>query len=146
MSLNFYESIVALAPSVEESAQKDFFKKIKKTIESFSGSLHHVDALGTRSLANTAHKKPHKRGLYFHFSYKSQPQCVAEINRLFRIQDYVLYFHQEKLDERISLDQHQKNFETILKNANENEENRLARIQLKKKKVSAPPTEEGSAT
>ncbi len=138
VSLNYYESIVALASSVEESAQKDFFKKVKKTIESFSGSLHHIDILGSRPLANTAQKKPHKRALYFHFSYQSEAACVAEINRIFRIQDYVLYFHQEKLDKRIPLDQHQQNFETILQNANENEESRMARIQLKKKKI-APP-------
>ena len=135
MSVNYYESVVALIPSLEESSQKDFFKKIKKIIESFSGALHHIDVLGARPLANTAHKKPHKRALYFHFSYQSEAACPAEINRMFRIQDYVLYFHQEKLDRRISLDQHQKNFEMVLQNANENEEGRIARIQLKKKKV-----------
>ena len=143
MSLSYYESVVALTPSAEESVQKDFFKRIKKTVESFSGSLHHVDALGTRPLANTSHKKPHKRGMYFHFSYKAQPSCVAEINRLFRIQDCVLYSHQERLDSRTSLDQHQKNFETVLQRSNENEENRMARIQLKKKKPS-PEGEEAS--
>ncbi|MDE0151457.1 MAG: 30S ribosomal protein S6 [Bdellovibrionales bacterium] len=134
MSLQFYEVIVALSPSTEESKQKELFSQIQKVIKDFGGSLHHIDLLGTRALANTGKKKPFRRACYFHFAYQSNPEAVYEVNRLFRMRDFVLYSHHENLDNRISLDKHYDTFEKILKDSLEREEARQARLQIKRKK------------
>ena len=133
-TIKFYEVIVALEPSISEEKQKEFFSQIRNVIKKFSGVLHHVDQLGSLSLANFGKRKNTKRGLYFHFSYKALPSCVSEVERLFRINDMVLFFHHETLDSRKSLDQHQKVFEQILADSSKRESERAARIQLKRKK------------
>ena len=140
--LNFYETVLALRPETEEKQQKEFFKQIKSLIKKFSGALHHVDLLGSRPLANTGSLKGVKRALYFHFSYKAEPQALKEIQRLFRIHDFVLYSHSEKLDSRISLDAHQEAFEEVLKSSKQKEEERLSYIQMKKKKQDFHPPKE----
>ena len=134
MSLQSYEVMLALSPSVEESQQKEFFSQIQKVVKEFEGSIHHVDLLGARSLANTRKKKPFRRACYFHFSYQAKPGVIREVNRIFRMKDFVLYSHHEKLDSRTSLDQHYSSFEKILKDSLEREEARQARIQIKRKK------------
>lgn len=134
LSLQSYEVVLALSPSVEESQQKELFDQIQKVIKGLEGAIHHVDLLGTRALANTGKKKPFRRACYFHFSYQAKSEAVYEINRIFRMKDFVLYSHHEKLDDRISLDQHYDSFEKILKDSLEREEARQARIQIKRKK------------
>lgn len=134
MSLQFYEVIVALSPSAEEKLQKELFSQIQKVIKDSGGSLHHIDSLGTRALANTNKKKPFRRACYFHFAYQVKSSAVYEVNRLFRMKDFVLYFHHEKLDNRVSLDKHYDAFEKILKDSLEREEARQARLQIKRKK------------
>ena len=126
--------MLALSPSVEESQQKELFNQIQKVIKEFEGSLHHIDLLGTRALANTRKKKPFKRACYFHFAYQANPSAIYEVNRIFRMKDFVLYFHHEKLDNRISLDKHYNTFEQILKDSLEREEERQTRLQIKRKK------------
>ncbi len=134
MSLQSYEVMLALSPSVDESQQKKFFEQIQKVIKEFEGSIHHVDFLGARPLANVKKKKLSRRACYFHFSYQANPGVVHEVNRAFRMKDFVLYSHHEKLDSRISLDQHRSLFERVLKDSLEREEARQARIQIKRKK------------
>lgn len=134
LSLQFYEVIVALSPSTEESKQKELFSQVQKMIKDFEGSIHHVDLLGTRTLANTGQKKPFRRACYFHFAYQANPSAVYKVNRLFRMKDFVLYFHHEKLDNRVPLDKHYDAFEKILKDSLEREEARQARLQIKRKK------------
>lgn len=134
LSLQSYEVMVAFTPSLEESQQKEFFSQIQKVIKDFEGSIHHVDLLGTRALANTGKKKSSKRACYFHFAYQAKPSAVYEVNRLFRMKDFVLYFHHEKLDNKVSLDKHYDTFEKNLKNSLERESARQARLQIKRKK------------
>ena len=133
-TVRFYEAIVALEPATPEEKQKELFSQIRNVIKKFSGNLHHVDVLGSLPLANFGKRKNTRRGLYFHFSYKALPTCVFEVERLFRINDIALFFHHETLDSRKSLDQHQKEFEQILADSSKRESERMARIQLKRKR------------
>lgn len=132
--MNFYEAVIALKTESDESGQKKIFSQIQNIIQQFSGSLHHIDCLGSRALANLGKNKKIKRALYFHLSYQSKPAAIAEVERFLRMNDKALYFHHEKLDSRISLDKHQEHFEEILKNSKKREEERQARIQAKRKK------------
>ena len=133
--MRFYEAIIVLKTNVPEEEQKKFFQNIRKIIQNFSGSLHHVDLMGSRPLANLGKHKNIRRGLYFHISYKALPQAITEIERIFRITEFVLFFHHEKLDSRISLDEHQKKFEQILQDSKEREEERQTKLQIKRSKM-----------
>lgn len=132
--MRFYEAVIVLKTNLPEEEQKKFFQQIRDVVKQFSGSLHHVDSLGSRPLANLGKNKNIRRGLYFHISYKALPQAVAQVERLLRITESVLFFHHEKLDSRLSLDQHQEYFETILKESKEREEERQTRLQIKRGK------------
>ena len=132
--LRFYEAVIVLKTNVPEEEQKRFFKQARDIIQQFSGSLHHIDWLGSRPLASLGKNKNIRRGLFFQLSYKSLTGAVFEVERLLRITEYVLFFHHEKLDSRVSLDQHQKNFEKLLQESKEREEERQARIQIKRNK------------
>ena len=144
VSLRFYEAIVALNTETSSDDQKKLFDQIQTVIKEFSGSLHHIDILGSRSLANTGRNKKIKRALYFHLSYKALPSAVIAVEKVFRMRDFVLLFHHEKLDDRISLDKHQEKFEQILKESKEREDERQARIQIKRKRFqSDSPSKEG---
>lgn len=132
---NKYEAVVVLHPEFPEDQIKSFFKQIKTTITSFKGSLHHVDHLGSRSLPNLGKLKGVKVASFFHFSYEALPGCVADVERLFRIQESVLYFHHEKLDSRLTLDKHQEHFERILEDSAKREAQRVAFFKNKKKKT-----------
>ena len=134
MSLQFYEVVLALSPSAEESKQKELFSQVQKVIQDFDGSFHQLDLLGTRALANAGRKKPFKRASYFYFTYKAKTSAVSQVNRLFRMKDFVLYSHHEKLDSRVSLEKHYDTFEKTLKDSLEREEARQARLQLKRKR------------
>ena len=131
--MRLYEVMLALHPQTQESQQKNFFSQIKKVIKDCSGALHHIDHLGSRPLAHTQ-KAP--RADYFHLSYKALGSAVAEMERIFKINDFVLYFHHERLDSKLSLDKHQENFEQILADSKKREEDRQAHIQAKRKKAS----------
>ena len=137
MSIRSYEAVIAVHPETPTASQKEFFRQLKEVIQKFSGSLHHLDLFGSLPLANTGRKKSVKRGLYFHFSYQALGKVNQEIQRLFQINDFVLYYHYEQLDSRTSLDQHQKNLEALLKNSKEREEERQAHLQMKRKKFSS---------
>ena len=137
MSIRSYEAVVAIHPETSAADQKGFFSQIQEMIQKCSGSVHHLDLLGSLPLANTGRKKGVKRGLYFHFSYQALGEVNREIQRLFRISEFVLYFHHEQLDSKISLDQHQKNLEALLLSSKQREEERQAHIQMKRKKFSS---------
>ena len=144
MYLRFYEAVVALNTETSLEDQKKLFNQIKTLIKEFSGSLHHIDTLGSRPLANIGNNKKIKRALYFHLSYKALPSALVEIEKIFRMRDFVLLFHHEQLDSRIGLDKHQEKFEQILKESKEREDERQARIQLKRKRFqSDAPSREG---
>lgn len=138
---NKYESIVAIHPETSEDSLKGFFKQIREVIQNFEGSIHHIDNLGSRPLANLGQIKKVKSASYFHFSFEALPTCMKEIDRLFRISDLILYFHSERLDSRLSLDKHQEYFEKILKESKDREEQRKAYLKTKKKKSFGASTE-----
>lgn len=140
-SLNSYEIVLAAHPETTSSKLTELFKQIKEIIINFKGSLHHIDQLGSRPLANTGELKNVKVAVYFHFSYQALPSVVKEVERLFRITDFILYFHHEKLDSRMTLDQHHEYFEQILNDSRERDEQRQAFLKMKRKKHN-PETQE----
>lgn len=128
--LKSYEVVVILDPDTTLEQQKEVFRKNKAIIENFKGSIHSLETWGRRFLANPIGKK--KYGIYFHMMYQAQPKAVAEIERVMRISDYVMRFMHIALDERLPMSKHEEVFRTALKETQEREKEREAKIQARK--------------
>ena len=133
--LKSYEVVVILDPDTSVENQKEVFKRNKAVIESFAGSVHTLETWGRRHLANQIKKK--KYGLYFHMMYQAQPAAVAEIERLMRISDHVMRFMHIALDERVPMAKHEEKFRIALKETQEREKEREAKIQARKAAAAA---------
>ncbi len=107
-----YEGVVILVPEASEETQKTLFKKNKKIIEGFKGTLHSVDTWGRRKLCNPIRKE--RTGLYFHVTFMAGTECIAELERTMRINDSILRFMHVRLDERVELDKHLQKFKETL--------------------------------
>jgi len=123
-----YESVLIMDPETSKEDQKLFFRKIKQITEQFDGEFYHIDTWGLRKLANK-NKKKWSQGLYFHFSFEAKKGVIQELTRVIRINDKVLYFHFEAI--KISLEEHLKNFRSLMEEVVKKEKDRLLRIQKK---------------
>ena len=124
-----YESVLVLDSALPEEGQKLLFQKLKKLIQQFKGSIHHIDTWGARKLANKNAKK-WAQGLYFHFSFNGNPGVVAEMVRQLRINEKVLYHHFEKLKKDPK--EHLADFRYLVEEASRREKDRQARLQKRK--------------
>ncbi len=138
-SLRKYEGIIILNPDLSEEEQKAFFRKNKEIIKSFKGDLHHLDSWGKRRLANPIEK--FTRGIYLHYSFEAQGQCVSELERTMRINDKVLRFTHTRLDDRISLSKHLEAFKDSLEATAQRERERESKFQARKAAQTARRTE-----
>ena len=121
----FYEAVIIFHPDIKEEDQKDFFRKNIETIKSYKGSLHHLDTWGRRKLANPIDKM--KVGTYFHSSFETNSECVAELERQMKIDSRILRYMHSRLDERQSLASHIERFKNALAEANKREQEREAK-------------------
>jgi len=128
--LNKYETVVILHPDVSEQQQKDFFKKNKKIIQDFKGSVHALETWGKRKLANPIEKV--RMGIYFHGFFEAHGEVIAELERTMRINDRVLRFHHLRLDDRATLQKHHEDFHETLKASRERDQEREAKAAAKK--------------
>jgi small subunit ribosomal protein S6 len=113
LNLRPYEAVILVHPDASEDDQKTLFKKNKGIIEEmFKGSVNHLDFWGKRSLANPIDKIT--KAAYFHTTFMSEPEAIAELERTMRINDKVLRFLHTRLDERVSLTKYVEDFKTAL--------------------------------
>lgn len=128
--IHFYESIIMLHPDATADEQKEFFKKNKEILKSFSGEYHAVETWGKRNLAYPINKM--KKAIYFHSLFKSEPGSIAELERTMRINEKVVRFMHTRLDDRKPLAKHLEDFKIQLKVSAEKEREREAKIQARK--------------
>ncbi len=133
--LKSYEVVVIVSPQATVDQQKEVFQKNKAIIESFGGSIFSLETWGRRTLANPIEK--HKVGVYFHMMYQAQPAAVAEIERIMRISDHVIRFLHIALDPRAPMAEHKEVFTSALKETQEREKEREARMQARKAAMAA---------
>ena len=126
--IHFYESIIMLHPDATAEEQKDFFKKNKEILKTFSGEYHAVETWGKRTLAYPINKM--KKAIYFHSLFKSEPGSIAELERTMRINEKVIRYMHTRLDDRKPLAKHLEDFKIQLKVSAEREREREAKIQL----------------
>lgn len=130
-----YEAIIIMHPDASEAEQKALFLKNREIIKSFDGEMNHLDTWGRRKLANPINKLT--RGIYFHATFESKGDAIAELERTMRINDKVLRFQHTRLDDRISLAKYLENFKDSLAETSRREREREAKAQQRKAAASA---------
>lgn len=87
-----YESVVILYSNLKDEERESVINKIKDKINSF-GNVTNIEDLGKKRLAYEIKKQ--KDGYYICFEFsidEKYENAIAEIERLFRIQDEVMKF------------------------------------------------------
>ena len=125
--LRLYEEVLVLHPDTSEKDQKQIYSESVKVIESYKGTLHHLDTWGSRSIVNRGKKVT--RGWYFHAVFSAKAAAVAELRRKLRINDRVIYFHHEKLPRGSLPKKHIEDFHQILVQSARREQERQMKIQ-----------------
>jgi small subunit ribosomal protein S6 len=121
----FYESVVILHPDVTEAEQKKFFQRNGKTIQEHAGRVNHIDTWGKRRLSAPINKV--KLGTYFHTTFEANTSCVAELERIMKIDERVLRFAHVRLDERRPIAEYVEEFHTTLAETHKREQEHAAR-------------------
>ncbi|MCB0350926.1 MAG: 30S ribosomal protein S6 [Bdellovibrionales bacterium] len=132
--LRKYETVIILHPDVNEQEQKNFFKRNQDTIKHYDGEINHIDTWGKRKLANPIEKI--KLGTYFHSTFEANSDCVAELERLMKIDERVLRYIHVRLDDRNSLADHVSEFHAVLAESIKREQEKEAKNQARRMAMS----------
>ena len=125
-----YEGVIIVHPDASEEEQKKLFRKNREIIQSFSGTINHIDTWGKRKLGNPI--KRLARGNYFHITFEASGNVVAELERTMRINDHVLRFQHTRLDDRVQLTKFVEKFkEALAETANREREREIKNQQRK---------------
>lgn len=87
--MNKYETVFIMNTEVTEQRRKEVVEKIESYI-SENGEITKVDDMGVRRLAYEVKKQ--KQGYYYVIEFKTKPENITELERIFRITDEVLKF------------------------------------------------------
>ena len=90
-----YETIFIARPNVGEDEIEAITAKATSTIESDGGTILRVNNWGQKKLAYLIKKE--NQGYYVYIDYAGVPESIAEIERVFRIDDRVLKYLTVKL-------------------------------------------------
>lgn len=94
--MNKYETIFLLNIKLSEKEQKNILDKAIRCITAY-GKIENINNIGKRNLAYEVRKQ--KQAYYYEIDFKANPQCISELERLYRITDEVLKFITIKIDE-----------------------------------------------
>lgn len=131
-----YEQVVILHPDSSEDEQKNFFRKQKEILASFSGIINHLDTWGKRRLGNPIQRLT--RGHYFHMTFEAIGDAISELERTMRINDRVLRFQHTRLDDRVSLAKFVEKFkDALVETANREREREIKNQQRKAMRAEA---------
>jgi small subunit ribosomal protein S6 len=90
-----YETIFIVRPDATEDEITGIVEKVNSIIENDDGSFIRVDKWGLKKLAYLIKKE--SQGYYVYVDYAGVPSSVAEIERIFRIDDRILKYLTVKL-------------------------------------------------
>ena len=90
-----YETIFIVRPNVAEDEIAAITGKATAIIEGDDGSIIRINNWGLKKLAYLINKE--NQGYYVYLDYAGSPASVAEIERIFRIDDQVLKYLTVKL-------------------------------------------------
>jgi len=92
-----YETIIILKPTLSEDENQAVLDRATGNIEDGGGALIKTDKWGLKTLAYEIQKEQH--GYYIYIQYSGTPEAVAEMERLFRIDDRVMKYLTVKLQD-----------------------------------------------
>lgn len=124
-----YEAVYIFNPNLTEEEQKNILRKNKEIIQQYKGTMNHLDTWGSRHLANPIGK--FSRGTYFHMSFTAQSDCIKEIERTLKINDKVLRYYHNRLDDRKDIAKHMEDFKDRLVESRKRYEEREAKFKAK---------------
>ena len=90
-----YETIFIIRPTIAEDEITGIIEKVNSIIEADGGTFIRVDKWGLKKLAYLIKKE--SQGHYVYVDYASIPASVAEMERIFRIDDRILKYLTVKL-------------------------------------------------
>jgi small subunit ribosomal protein S6 len=90
-----YETIFIVRPNISEDEIEAITAKTTSTIEGDGGTIFRNDKWGLKKLAYLIKKE--YQGYYVYLDYAGVPASVAEIERIFRIDDRILKYLTVKL-------------------------------------------------
>ncbi len=93
-----YETVVVLAPEMEEQEQKAFIERLSVILKENGGSVEKVDFWGKRKLAYPIKKKT--EGFYICIYYEADGERIRELERVLRVTESVLRYLTVKVEER----------------------------------------------
>jgi len=85
--MNAYEAVIILTKKISEEQTEETKNKISDLISS-NGEVVSVDDWGMKKLAYEVKKE--QEGHYFLYTFNSNPEFIAEFERILRIDDTVL--------------------------------------------------------
>ena len=92
-----YETIFIARPNVNEDEIEAITSRTTSTIENDGGTILRINNWGLKKLAYLIKKE--NQGYYVYLDYAGIPESIAEIERLFRIDDRVLKYLTIKLSD-----------------------------------------------
>jgi len=92
-----YETIFIASPELNDDDVKVIIEKTKGLIEKMGGQVEKTDDWGTRKLAYEVKKK--SRGHYIYMKFSGKSDLVAEVERMFRINEGVIKYQSVQIEE-----------------------------------------------
>ena len=93
-----YEIIFIVDSDRSEKDRNQRFEKVKSLVGQYKGSIIEFDDWGVKKLQYTIKKK--NRGHYIRLDFCSNPDLVAEMERIFRLDDKILKYMTILLDNK----------------------------------------------
>jgi small subunit ribosomal protein S6 len=125
MIIHEYETTLIYHPEAPESEVTRITERLDGVIGSFEGHKLFHDHWGVRKLAYPIQKQA--RGNYFHMGFVATAECIAELERIMRIEAHLVRFLTVRLLENVDLEERKlaaTNRVAVMKEGDEEEEDR----------------------
>jgi len=98
--MSLYELMFIINPDIGDDETAKVITRLKNTLGKFKGDLIRIDDMGLKSLSYKIEKK--SRGHYFLAYVEGPGSLVAEVERIFRLDENILRFVIVKLGKNVS--------------------------------------------
>ncbi len=90
ITINKYDLLLMLHPTMEPERQTEILDRLRTTVESAKGSVVSVDDWGKKKLAYEIDHQT--EGIYVDIVFNAEPTTLAEVERVLGITDDVIRF------------------------------------------------------
>ena len=105
MIIHEYETTLIFHPEAPDAEVQRITERLDGVIGSFEGTKLFHDLWGVRKLAYAIQKQP--RGNYHHMGFVATADCIAELERVLRIEAFAMRFLTVRLLEDVNLEERQ---------------------------------------